>query len=992
MDEPRQFAAYFHALKWNRVTATDGELFQAPFHAGIALKSYQLTPLRKALELPRANLFIADDVGLGKTIEAGLVVQELLLRQRIDFVLVVCPASVTLQWKHEMERRFGLTFEIYNREFVGRRRQERGFQVNPWSTHSRFIVSYQTFRRPEYRDPLLNLLETKRKKSLLILDEAHNAAPATASKYALDSKTTKAIRDLCSRFENRLFLSATPHNGHSNSFSALLEMLDPQRFLRGTAISGPEQLAPVMVRRLKSDLIALGTSGFPVRRLIEIDLVHEAAQWQARALRDRKPTVVSPLGGARAAELELSTLLAEYTKLACPRKGSARLVFINLQKRLLSSVEAFTRTLEKHAEKLGGASAAVGPDRAAEGADESDDGLSSEAQDAELELAIATASARLERPDARARELLEQMLALARQHRNAADAKARALVGWIRDQLCPAVSLDGARGTASTRWTDRRVIIFTEYGHTKIYLRKLLTAASEGTELAEERIRLFDGGMSEDNRALIQEAFNGDPAEHPVRILIATDAAREGVNLQGHCADLFHYDIPWNPGRLEQRNGRIDRTLQPEPEVRCHYFFYPQRKEDNVLRAVVRKVAQIQLELGSVGAVVFDGITDVLERDGLDASVLATLEAEENRVRKSSTAAKELEAGRSEKLGQEIREAEVILNRSEKLLEFDAKLLRDALDVGLSWAGAKALVPVPSPKEESQLMAYQLPQLGQSWASTLDSARPARRRDESVHEWRSRAPLPVVFDAPQKLSTPVVQLHLKHPIVQRILSRFLAQGYSAHDLSRVTVLRNPKDAISRVIALGRLSIFGHGATRLHDQILAVAAEFGGPQGELRPFGQEEDREAIKQLEALFSGSPTLAGVDARVQERLRGWAPKHFAELWGHVEHEADAQGHDVERKLRLRAESEALAMTKIIRDQMALADRTLAEQLTFEFTEVEREQREQREADRKYIAARRKALVLELDEEPKAILASYEILRRRVDVIGLVYLWPTSK
>ncbi|HYO93171.1 MAG TPA: DISARM system SNF2-like helicase DrmD, partial [Polyangiaceae bacterium] len=841
LDEPRQFAAYFHALKWNGVTATDGRLFQAPFHAGIALKSYQLTPLRKALELPRANLFIADDVGLGKTIEAGLVVQELLLRQRIDFVLVVCPASVNAQWKNEMERRFGLGFEIYNREFVMRRRQERGFQVNPWSTHNRFIVSYQTFRRPEYRDALLNLLENKRKKSLLVLDEAHNAAPASASKYACDTLTTKAIRDLTGRFENRLFLSATPHNGHSNSFSALLEMLDPQRFLRGTVVT-PEQLAPVMVRRLKSDLVSLGQgSGFPERKLVQIDLLHEGKEWQARALRDDGPAQLSLLGGARPVELELSRMLAEYTALVGPRSARARFVFINLQKRLLSSVEAFARTLAKHADKVKEAQTRAQSQTSAAFAEEPDDseeGLSADAQDAQLELSIEAASASLARSEGNAAALLEQMLSLARQHRNAPDAKARALVAWIRSELCPAVSLDGSHSKASKRWSERRVLVFAEYGHTKTYLRKLLDAACEGTDKAEERVRFFDGGMSEENRALIQEAFNGDPDEHPVRILIATDAAREGVNLQGHCADLFHYDIPWNPGRLEQRNGRIDRTLQPAAEVRCHYFFYPQRAEDEVLRAVVRKVGQIQRELGSVGAVVFDGIADLLDKGGLHSGVLASLEAEEQRVRQSSKAAKELEQARSRDLGKDFQQVERILNQSKKVLELDSALLRDAIDVGLAWAGAPPLAAVASPKEERGLATYKLPALSDSWSGTLDSARPARRQDESLREWRSRAPLPVVFDAPQKLSTPVVQLHLKHPIVQRILSRFLAQGYSAHDLSRVTVLRNPKDAVPRVIALGRISIFGHGATRLHDRLVAVAAAFGDG-AKLVPCGEEE---------------------------------------------------------------------------------------------------------------------------------------------------------
>jgi SNF2 family DNA or RNA helicase len=107
LDPPGRFGAYLHALEWSAVSAADPNRFQAPFRAGIKLMAHQLTPLMKALELPRANLFIAADVDLGKTLEAGLILQELLLRQQADFVLVVCPASVCQQWRDENPRRAG---------------------------------------------------------------------------------------------------------------------------------------------------------------------------------------------------------------------------------------------------------------------------------------------------------------------------------------------------------------------------------------------------------------------------------------------------------------------------------------------------------------------------------------------------------------------------------------------------------------------------------------------------------------------------------------------------------------------------------------------------------------------------------------------------------------------------------------------------------------------------------------------------------------------
>ena len=149
-DEPALFAAYLRTLSWNCVTATDPNLFQAPFRAGIRIDAYQLEPLWKALRLPRVNLFIADDVGLGKTIEAGLIARELLLRRRVDRIVVACPPSMLEQWRDEMEARFGLTFTILDRAHVARMRRERGFAVNPWTTHSRFLVSH----RPPYRTRL----------------------------------------------------------------------------------------------------------------------------------------------------------------------------------------------------------------------------------------------------------------------------------------------------------------------------------------------------------------------------------------------------------------------------------------------------------------------------------------------------------------------------------------------------------------------------------------------------------------------------------------------------------------------------------------------------------------------------------------------------------------------------------------------------------------------------------------------------------------------
>ena len=978
LDPPRHFAAYLHALRWNSVTATRADLFQSPFRAGIKLLNHQLTPLKKALELPRANLFIADDVGLGKTIEAGLILQELELRQRVEFVLIVCPASISLQWKREMEKRFGQRFGVYDRAFVAQRRSERGFGVVPWSTHNKFIISYQTLRRPEYFEPLLQHLGGRLKKSLLILDEAHTAAPATSSKYAIDSRITGVVRKLAPRFENRLFLSATPHNGHSNSFSALMEILDPQRFTRGVPIDGTSgALSQVMVRRLKRDLRAaqLGGTSFPLRKVVRVSI-------------EGKPD-----------ELRLAEMLAEYTKLMRPRRGRGQLVFINLQKRLLSSLDAFYRTLQAHAERVKAGDIGKDSDldlaelptqESSETIDQDEDQF-----DREADADVREATQLLQSPQARARELLSEMLRLAKSLRHKPDEKVKKLIAWIAENQCPGVSPDGVDGSgAALRWSNRRVLIFTEYADTKRYLEAVLSTAIEGSHGHEERIMGFHGAMSDEQREQVQRHFNGRPKDFPVRILIATDAAREGLNLQNHCSDLFHFDIPWNPARMEQRNGRIDRTLQPQPEVRCHYFSYTERQEDAVLSKLVEKVDTIQDELGSLGDVIMRRIEGALGK-GITPSTVADIEKAHPNDAALEAVHGELEAQRTDvkALQEEADAAARILNESKKLIDFEPERLRDAVDVGLELAHAGPLEPVEDKEIQGQEV-FRLPELGQSWIETLDSLRPPRERDEPPWEWRKHPPQPVVFRPLGSIGEERVHLHLEHPFIQRILTRFRSQGYSAQDLSRVTVVPNPHDAIARVIAFGRVSLFGPGAARLHDEVVSVAAQWLEAQGKghLRPFADEADRRALDTLEKLFQDIPKLGTVPDEIQARLAQSSSEDFAALWGSVKDEAEERAHRATQLLSERGHTEAEALRKILTQQKAAIEKTLKGQQLSLFAEFSEDEKKQWENDKEHMQGRLAAIEKELDQEPKDIEALYRVSLKRLEPIGLVYLWPTTR
>jgi len=976
-DAPHVFSAYIHALRWNLVTSTNPRLFQSPHRAGIQIMSYQLEPLKKALQMPRVNLFIADDVGLGKTIEAGLILREMIMRQKVKRIVIACPASLVTQWQGEMEARFGLSFVIFDRDYLFNCRRERGYAINPWTTHSQFIVSHSLLRDEQYASPLREWLIDHLPGSMLVLDEAHHAAPATSSSYAIDSQFTRGMRELTPLFEHRLFLSATPHNGHSNSFSALLAMLDPQRFIRGEQIRDPRLLDQVMVRRLKDELReAVPGLQLPKREVVQHDI---------SGLPDDAPDLV------------LMRLLTEYRALREKRleagrrsqQTAANLVITTLQKRLFSSIDAFNSTLRVHRksmEKLA-ASTEIEPEVSGDllielnvpDADDERADRPEEEVTKGIEQAVASATERSRDSKQTSPEeiaLLDRMAEIASQARRRPDPRLtdakEGLIPWIRKNLFHS---DGT-------WNNRRVLIFTEFTETKTYLRQQFETAFANTDRAEERIATYQGGGRLDE---IKKAFNASPDLHPLRILIATDAAREGVNFQNHCADLFHFDVPWNPSRMEQRNGRIDRKLQREDVVRCHYFVFTQRPEDHVIRTLVRKTETIRKELGSLSPVLERRIEDLLA-DGLNPSLATTLEMLDAGASGRKAIDEELESVRKRKvqLVEELKSLEEYLQNSKDYVGLNSPDFINAISTALELNNCPPLQGGPD--------RWRFPEIhGRSWFGAMDALRAPKPKDQDFYQWRASSPIrPIVFQSPTHIDEGVVHLHLEHRVVQRLLGRLRAQGFVHNDLARACVGQTD-DAIRRVVLLGRISLYGPGASRLHDKIIAVAARWVDPiarKGPLTPYAEDTEKLTLAALEKSFESARSRR-VDPAVEQKLQSAAPQDVEDLLPHLKARADTVTASAKEVLGNRGRLEAEAMRRIIEDQRK---RILAKkeepQMLLPFDKMELLQLEE---ERKDWDKRLKAIGREVDEEPARILKSYEVQAHRVEPIGVVYLWPIS-
>ena len=562
-DDPQTLGAFLDAVRWGTVASADAKTLQAPFRSGIMIEEYQLEPVARALAMPRVNLLVADDVGLGKTIEAGLVVQEMLLRHRARRVIVVCPASLTIKWQEEMDAKFGLGFQIIDTAQLRELRRSHGLEANPFAVYPRTIISLQWLRTPRVQRMLDEVLTSDTQFpgffDLLIVDEVHHCAPTEPPKehgWPIPSKQTQAVQRLSKHSQHRLFLSATPHNGYSWSWQALLEMLDPQRFVKGHE-PDRQTLDQIMVRRLKTD-IKNPTAPSASRPAGSRPSTSPTPTTSRRRMRCSSSTP-PPAAPSRATPRPvLATWSRSSSRSGCsppPLPSRSRwsrtspakikIVIPNDPWRLRTS----PLTSSGWTKSLPGTTSRPTMTRAA--TTNARPSAASRLSPASSNDVMVTEGSPMEAAYRR------QLAEWADRHAEPADSKALALVKELNAICRPGGDWDSGE----------RVIVFTEYKATQQWLAGILTARG----LGGDRLGLLFGGMDEKKREHLKAAFQASPDRDPIRILLATDAASEGIDLQRYCHRVIHYDIPFNPNRLEQRIGRVDRHGQAH-EVEVSHF------------------------------------------------------------------------------------------------------------------------------------------------------------------------------------------------------------------------------------------------------------------------------------------------------------------------------------------------------------------------------------------------------------------------------------
>ena len=558
---------------------------------------HQITAVYETM-LPRQPLrfLLADDPGAGKTIMAGLLIKELIVRGDLKRCLIVAPGVLVEQWQDELDLKFGLQFDIFTRDMV-----ESTRSGNPFEERNLLIARVDQLARNEELQAKLDNTDW----DLIVVDEAHKMSANYFGNKLNKTKRYQLGERLGTLTRHFLLMTATPHNGKEEDFQAFMALIDSDRFY-GKYRDGVHQVDPMdlMRRMVKEELLKFdGTPLFPERRAHSVNF--ELSDLEAALYKKVTDYVVNEMNRAQ--------------KLGDKRKGTVGFALTILQRRLASSPEAIYQSLNRRLLRLErmleeaklnkrGLSELGNLDEMTdeEVDDFYDDHTDEEAETLEDEIADrATAAQTVQELEAEISSLRELVGSAKAVRQAGEDTK------WteLRELLLDKPEMYEADGK-----TRRKIIIFTEHRDTLNYLYDQITTLIGD----HDAVVCIHGGVKREERRKVQERFTQDKA---VSVLLATDAAGEGVNLQ-RANLMINYDLPWNPNRLEQRFGRIHRIGQTEV---CHLWnlVAAETREGDVY---ARLLAKLETESDRLEGKVFDILGQVIDNKSLRQLLLEAIQ------------------------------------------------------------------------------------------------------------------------------------------------------------------------------------------------------------------------------------------------------------------------------------------------------------------------------------------------------------------------------
>ena len=543
---------------------------------------HQITAVYEAM-LPRQPLrfVLADDPGAGKTIMAGLYIRELIMRADARRIVIVAPGSLVEQWREELFEKFGLEFRVFTRDL-----EAATPSGNPFEDIDHLIVRLDQMARNEELQEKLCAAGW----DLVVFDEAHKLAAHFFGNKMQKTGRFKLAEKLGAQTRHLLLMTATPHSGKEEDFQLFLSLLDSDRFY-GKFRDGVHKVdcSDLIRRMVKEKLVKFdGTPLFPERKAYTVN--YQLSDLEAALYEAVTDYVKTEMGKA--------------DQLDGKRKGSVGFALTSLQRRLASSPEAIFQSLKRRRERLERRLreekiGARGQKLLAEtliDVPEDEDDFNAEEQETMEETLVVQATASQTIAELEGEIFILQTL----------EQQAKSLVASGKDRKWDELSriLQNEPQMRDAGGRMRKIIIFSEHRDTLNYLHEKIA----GVLGSHDAIVVIHGAVHRDDRRKAQELFRSDP---DIRVLVATDAAGEGINLQN--ANLMvNYDLPWNPNRLEQRFGRIHRIGQQEV---CHLWnlVAKETREGDVYFRLLEKLQVVSEalkgEVFNVLGEVFDGIS-----------------------------------------------------------------------------------------------------------------------------------------------------------------------------------------------------------------------------------------------------------------------------------------------------------------------------------------------------------------------------------------------